>query len=184
MKKQMIISVMSKDRPGIIASITGAIYKLGGDVADLNQSVLCNYLNMILSVSFDESVNKEDLIAEISHIKTECNFEVSIKEIGPEEESVKPPEETYIMTVHGPNRTGLVHGISQFCYDHTINILDLATTLKDDQFSMVLQLDLQNCTSSIKDIQDELNEYSQQSGQTITMQHDDLFQVTNEVTLH
>ena len=70
MKKQMIISVMSKDRPGIIASITGAIYKLEGDVSDLNQSVLCNYLNMILSVSFNESVNKEDLIAEISHIKT------------------------------------------------------------------------------------------------------------------
>ncbi len=55
MKKQMVISVMSKDRPGIIAGVTGAIYKLGGDVADLNQSVLCNYLSMILSVSFDPS---------------------------------------------------------------------------------------------------------------------------------
>ena len=81
---------MSKDRPGIIASITGAIYKLEGDVSDLNQSVLCNYLNMILSVSFDESVNKEDLIAEISHIKTDCKFEVSIKEIEPGEEEILP----------------------------------------------------------------------------------------------
>ncbi|MBW1635450.1 MAG: hypothetical protein JRJ68_04160 [Deltaproteobacteria bacterium] len=184
MKKQMIISVMSKDRPGIIASITGAIYKLEGDVSDLNQSVLCNYLNMILSVSFNENVNKEDLIAEISHIKTECKFEVSIKEIDQGGEKIPPPEETYIMTVHGPNRTGLVYGISQFCADHTINILDLATTLKGNRFSMVLQLDLQNCPSPIETVQSALEDYSEQSGQTITMQHNDIFQVTNEVTLH
>ncbi|WP_457577160.1 glycine cleavage system protein R [Desulfomarina sp.] len=180
----MIISVMSKDRPGIIASITGAIFKLNGDVADLNQSVLCNYLSMILSVSFPENVNKEDLIAAISHIETECRFEVSIKEISPEEEEIPPPEETYIMTVQGPNRGGLVHGISQFCYDYNINILDLVTTLKDDQYTMALQLDLKNCTVSLKQVQEALEEYSRQSGQNVMMQHSDIFQVTNEVTFH
>ena len=88
------------------------------------------------------------------------------------------------MTVHGPNRTGLVYGISRFCADNTINILDLATTLKGNRFSMVLQLDLQNCPSPIETVQSELEDYSEQSGQTITMQHNDIFQVTNEVTLH
>ena len=88
------------------------------------------------------------------------------------------------MTVHGPNRTGLVYGISRFCSDRTINILDLATTLTDDRFSMVLQLDLQKCPSPIETVQFELEEYSKQSGQTITMQHNDIFQVTNEVALH
>jgi len=184
MKKQMIVAVMSKDRPGIIASITGAIYRLGGDVADLNQSVLCNYLNMILSVSFDTTVTKEELLTEISHIETDSKFEVSIKEIPLAEENGESVEETYIMTVHGPNKAGLVYGISQFCYEHTINILDLATTLRDDQFSMVLQLDLHNCTSSISTVQAELEEYSDQSGQTVTIQHSDIFQVTNEVALH
>ena len=85
MKKQMIISVMSKDRPGIIASTTGAIYKLGGDVADLNQTVLCGYLTMILNASFEENITKEDLHAAISHVKTDCKFEVSIKELPPGE---------------------------------------------------------------------------------------------------
>jgi glycine cleavage system transcriptional repressor len=128
MKKQMIISVMSKDRPGIIASITGAIYRLGGDVADLNQTVLCGYLTMILSVSFEPEVTKEDVLAAISHIKTECKFEVSIKEVSHDPGEVSaPPAETYILTVQGPNKAGIVHGISQFCFDHNINILDLAT---------------------------------------------------------
>ena len=186
MMKQMIISVMSKDRPGIIADITGAIYKLGGDVADLNQTVLCGYLTMILSASFDPEVTKEDLLASISHIKTNSKFEVSIKEIDPDqaEEDMGPPEETYILTVQGPNKTGIVHGISLFCFDHNINISDLATTLQNDQYTMALQLDLKKCNTSLEKLQQNLEEYSRQSGLTIMMQHNDIFQVTNEVTLH
>lgn len=185
MRKQMIISVMSKDRPGIIASITGAIYRLGGDVADLNQTVLCGYLTMILSVSFEPEVTKEDVLAAISHIKTDCKFEVSIKEVAhdPEETETIPPE-TYILTVQGPNKAGIVHGISQFCFEHNINILDLATTLKNDQYTMALQLDLTRSISSVETLQKELEEYSRQSNLTVMIQHNDIFQVTNEVSLH
>jgi len=186
MRKQMIISVMSKDRPGIIADITGAIYQLGGDVADLNQTVLCGYLTMILSVSFTPEVTKEDLLASISHIKTSSRFEVSIKELDPKQQDKVPgpPEETYILTVQGPNKTGIVHGVSLFCYNHNINIFDLATTLRNDQYTMALQLDLKHCNTSLATLQQELEDYSKQSGLTILMQHNDIFQVTNEVTLH
>lgn len=186
MRKQMIISVMSKDRPGIIASVTGAIYRLGGDVADLNQTVLCGYLTMILSASFEPEVTKEDLLAAISHIKTDCKFEVSIKEITQnlDELAGPPPAETYILTVQGPNKAGIVHGISQFCFEHNINILDLATTLKNDQYTMALQLDLTRSISSVETLQKELEEYSQQSNLTVMIQHNDIFQVTHEVSLH
>lgn len=184
MRKQMIISVMSKDRPGIIASVTGAIYRLGGDVADLNQTVLCGYLTMILSASFEPEVTKEDVLAAISHIKTDCKFEVSIKEVAHEPGEACQLPETYVLTVQGPNKAGIVHGISQFCFDHNINILDLATTLQNDQYTMALQLDLTRSASSLETLQKELEEYSQQSNLTVMIQHHDIFQVTNEVSLH
>lgn len=186
MRKQMIISVTSKDRPGIIASITGAIFRLGGDVADLNQTVLCGYLTMILNASFEEKVTKEDLHAAISHIKTECRFEVSIKELIPGEviEAGGQPEETYILTVQGPNRGGIVHGVSQFCFEHNVNIFDLATTLRDGLYTMALQLDVTKCSCTIDELQQRLETYSKDNGLTVMMQHNDIFQVTNEITLH
>ena len=186
MNKQMIISIMSHDRPGIIAGVTGAIYRLGGDVADLNQTVLCGYLTMILSVSFDDEVTREDVMAAISHIKTESKFEVSIKELTNGEKAManQTPDETYILTVQGPNKAGIVHGVSQLCFERNINILDLATTLKNDQYTMALQLDLKNCSRTGRELRKELEEYSKNSGLNITMQHNDIFQVTNEVTLH
>ena len=185
MQKQMILSVLAKDRPGVIADITGAIYKLDGDLADLNQSVLCGYLTMILIATFDGDVTPEDVLAEISHIDTPVKFEVSIKVIDEpiDLNHYKLPQETYIMTVQGQNRSGLVYSVSSFCYSHNINIHDLATTLRNDRYTMVLQLDLSR-VDSIKRVQDDLVKFSKSSGLTVMMQHNDIFQATNEVTLH
>jgi glycine cleavage system transcriptional repressor len=77
----MIISVMSKDRPGIIADVTGAIYELQGDLADLNQSVLCGYLTMILIATFNSSITPEDVLAKLSHTKSEIKFDAVVKKI-------------------------------------------------------------------------------------------------------
>lgn len=185
MSKQMIISVMSKDRPGVIADITGAIYKLDGDLADLNQSVLFGYLTMILVATFDDAVIPEDIIAKISHINTKTKFEVIVKELEApiDQQTDQLPQETYIVTAQGKNRSGLVYSISQFCHEHNINILDLATRLSDDQYVMVLQLDL-NHVESVAKLQRDLEEFSSQTGLNVTMQHNDIFQATNEVTLH
>lgn len=180
----MIISVMSKDRPGIVAEVTGAIYSLNGDLADLNQSVVCGYFTMILSASFDGKVTREDVTAELLRINTQERFEISIKEIDDKTDLTQPdlPKETYVMTVQGPNKSGLVHGISQFCYSHRINIIDLATTLRNDLYTMVLQLDLTN-GSDIEEIEKDLERYNRDSGLNILLQHNDIFQVTSEVTL-
>lgn len=185
MKRQMIISVMSKDRPGIIADITGAIYQLDGDLADLNQSVLCGYLNMILIATFDIEVTPEDVLAKISHIKTPVKFEVAIKVMDtPIDVCHFPlPAETYIMTAQGKNKSGLVYSVSQFCYSHNINIRDLATTLRDDQYTMMLQLDLSQIDSLDK-VQEDLAEFARTTGLKVMMQHNDIFQATHEVTLH
>lgn len=186
MSKQMIISIMSKDRPGIIASITGAIYSLEGDVADLNQTVLCGYLTMILRVSFAKQVTKKEILAAISRMRIESGFQVAIEEI-PEEEkqpNETPAQDSYILTVQGPNTTGIVHGVSQLCFQCQVNISDLATVLNNTQYTMALQLDLQNANCSLDEFRKKIDEYSRQSGLTMMMMHNDIFKITNEVTLH
>ncbi|RKX42690.1 MAG: hypothetical protein DRP64_09445, partial [Verrucomicrobia bacterium] len=48
----MAISVMAKDRPGIVAEVTAGISALDGNLADLRESVLCGYFTMILIAGF------------------------------------------------------------------------------------------------------------------------------------
>ena len=201
MSKQMVMSVMSKDRPGIVADITGVIYHLQGDLADLNQSVLCDYFTMILIATFDDSVTPEDVVAGFSHIHSETKLEVVVKEMDTPMEIAKAQrvKETYILTAQGKNKSGLVHRISLFCCQHGINILDLATTLSGDQYTMILQLDLSRVDAvtakdglisrepgmagAIDTIRTSLTDYAEESGLTVVLQHEDIFKATSEITL-
>lgn len=182
MSTQMIISVMSKDRTGIVADITGAIYELGGDLADLNQSTLGGYLTMILFATFDDQVNPAMLIEKIDAIDSPTTLDVVAREIttAPDSERSELPRKTYIMTTQGLNRKGLVYGISSFCFKYDINILDLATTIKGDIYTMVLQLDLSR-VESIAEVRSALDIYAREEGLQVVLQHHDLFKVTNEI---
>ncbi len=184
MEKQMVISVMSKDRPGIIADVTGVIFDLSGDLAELNQSILCGYLTMILIATFEDEVTPEDVIAKMSHVKSETRLNIIVRKMDtPVEISQnRIPKKTYIVTAQGKNKSGLVYGISSFCYKRNINILDLSTTLKDDQYTMILQLDLTN-VESILEVREDLDRYSEETGLHVMMQHYDIFRVTHEVTM-
>jgi glycine cleavage system transcriptional repressor len=182
MNTQMIISVMSRDRPGIVADVSGAIFALGGDIADLNQSVLRGYLTMILMVDFDRPLTPHTIIETIAAVQSSTTLDVMAREISeqPDIDDISLPVKTYIMTARGRNRKGLVHGISAFCRRHDINILDLATTMADDRYTMVLQLDLSRVSSIVK-VREQLMTLREETGLTIMLQHHDLFKVTNEI---
>ena len=182
MSKQMVISVMSKDRPGIIADITTVIFELGGDLADLNQSVLGGYFSMILIAKFDDKVTPEDLIAGFSHIQSETKIEANIKEMWDtlETEKEKLPLETYIVTAQAENRKGLVKIMGDFFYIKNINVLDLVTTLDDALYTMIFQVDLSHI-SSLMDIRKELDLLAEKKNMELVLQHNDIFMATNEV---
>lgn len=182
MNKQLVISVMSKDRPGIIADITGVILDLGGDLADLNQSVLGGYFSMILIVEFDEKVTAEDVFAGFSHINSQTKIEATIKEMEVpfEIEERHLPTETFIVTVEAENRKGLVKIIGDFFYKRKINVLDLETTRQQKQYIMIFQVDLSQIRS-LEVLRAQLQECAERENLNIVLQHNDIFKATHEV---
>ena len=182
MSKQMVISVMSKDRPGIIADITTVIFGLGGDLADLNQSVLGGYFTMILIVEFDDTVTPEDLLAGFSHIDSETKIEATIKEMSEslETEKEKLPLETYVVTAQGENRKGLVKIMGDFFYSRNINVLDLVTTREKQKYTMIFQVDL-SPISSMKTFRQDLQNLADTENLDLVLQHNDIFMATNEI---
>lgn len=184
MSKQMILSVMSKDRPGIIADVTGTIFDLDGDLADLNQSLLGGYLTMILVASFPEQVTPDDVLHRLSDIPSEVKIEATVKllDIPVELAKTSLPEKTYVVTAQGENKSGLVYGISSFCCERDINIIDLSTTLNEGRYTMILQIDLSN-VAHIRQFREDLDRYATNAGLRVVMQHYDIFKATNEVAL-
>ncbi len=173
----MAISVMAKDRPGIVAEVTAGISALGGNLADLRESVLCGYFTMILIAGFPPRVSVEEVEAKLAEA-TASMVSVALHEGSLTE--VEGTEHAYVLSAVGRDRVGLVAQVSRFCFDRGVNILDLASHVEADQYTMMLQIDLSNI-GSLENFKEELSIFGGKSGLKLVLQHNDIFCATNEI---
>ncbi len=173
----MVISVMAKDRPGIVAEVTEGISALGGNLADLRESVLCGHFTMILIAGFPPDVSVQQVEETLAR-KTAARVSVELAE-GTLTEAGDAGN-AYVLSAVGRDRIGLVAQVSRFCCDRGVNILDLASHVEDDQYTMMLQLDLSGI-QSLDTFKGDLSAFGKKSGLNLVLQHSDIFRATNEI---
>ena len=173
----MVIAVMDRDRPGIVAEVTEAVSAMGGNLADLSQTVLHGYFTMILAAIFPaglsarqvEQTLSEGITSRVSVLEAEC--------LPPETGS---SEHVYVLSAIGRNRVGLVAQVSRFCFDRGVNIRELTSHAEDDQYTMMLQIDLSNI-ENVESFEKDLSIFGRASGLHLALQHNDIFRATNEI---
>jgi glycine cleavage system transcriptional repressor len=187
LNKQIVISVLSQDRPGIIADVTNVIYDLKGDLADMSQSVLDGFFSMIIIATFNDSVSTENIRHQLQNIKSSTELSCIVKETGDSHPSSPDisirKDDIYVVTAQGKNRTGLVAALGNFCRERNINILGYQTKLKGDKYSMMLDISLPEDLSPDQ-VHDQLSETTEKLGLKVVMQHKRLFETVNEISLY
>jgi predicted amino acid-binding ACT domain protein len=175
--RTMVISVMAEDRPGIVAEVTEGIGALNGNLADLRESVLCGYFTMILIAGFPPAVSPEEVASSLSGV---TGAEISVVPHQGSLDDAVPAGQAYVLSAVGRDRIGLVAQVSRFCCDRGVNILDLASHVEDDRYTMMLLLDLSGI-ESIQTFKRELSALGEESGLNLVLQHNDIFRATNEI---
>ncbi len=187
-RRHYVISVMAWDRAGIVAGVSRAVASMDGDIADMRQQVLRNYLTMIIYASFPSGVQGSQVAERIRSLGGEGRdaFSVLVREIGDElpEEGSTPGENLYVLTAEGPNRIGFVAGVAGFCAENGVNILDLFTTEAEDKdrYIMILLVDTSRCPS-IEGLRRNMEEFARDEGLNLVLQHYDIFRATNEIRI-
>jgi glycine cleavage system transcriptional repressor len=181
-----VISIMSRDRIGIIYEVSKAISELSGNIADVRQSVLCGYFTMILLASFPPNVTQRAIERKLAEADShsESLIEAMVRKAdGSAIVSAAPiPENSYVLTATGHDRVGFVALTTSFCVSHSINILDLSTTISDGAYVMILIIDLSLCPS-IADVRRDLQTFSQENNIKAVLQHYDIFRALQEINL-
>jgi predicted amino acid-binding ACT domain protein len=173
----MVIAVMDHDRPGIVAEATEAVSAMGGNLADLSQTVLHGYFTMILAAIFPSDLSARQIEQTLSEEIDSRVFVVEAECLPPE---IGSSEHVYVLSAIGRNRVGLVAQVSRFCCDRGVNILDLTSHAEDDQYTMMLQIDLANI-ENVERFEQDLNVFGKDSGLHLALQHNDIFRATNEI---
>jgi glycine cleavage system transcriptional repressor len=181
-----VISIMSRDRVGIVYEVSKAMSELDGNIASIRQSVLCGYFTMILLVTFPPEIIQRDIERKLAELDAHSDtaIDVMVKQIDNPPDVTQPaiPENAYVLTATGPDHVGFVATVSSFCVRHNINILDLSTTIADGNYVMIFIVDMHQC-GSIADVREDLRRFAQEQGLNIVLQHYDIFKALNEIHL-
>jgi glycine cleavage system transcriptional repressor len=184
--QSFVISIMSRDRVGIVYEVSSALAGLQGNIADIRQSVLCGYFTMIFLVSFPPEVTRRAIERRLAQVdsgsETAISFMVEEMAPGIPAGSTPIPPDAYVLTAAGADQVGIVANVSAFCVKHAINILDLSTTSAAGEYAMVLIVDLSRCVS-VQGVRQDLQEFSRGAGLRVVLQHYDIFRAVNEINL-
>ncbi len=123
------LTIIGRDRPGIVSQVAEILYKLGCNIADSSCSILGGQFSMILIISNPEINSKEDFGAAFAPLE-EANLSVFIRTLKPDGE--KRPDlagELCMISVYGADQPGIVYRVAKELGDRKINITDLNTKL-------------------------------------------------------
>ena len=185
-RQQFVITVLARDRVGIIAEVSSAISALEGDIADLRESVLRGYLTMMLLATFPAAQTAEAIRQRLLALNAQGAAPLEIV-VHPAGDALPPapsdiPANAYVLTATGRDRIGFVATVSAFCARHAINILDLSTAVAEGGYTMMLLVDLSRC-EDVALIRQQLRAFGQETGLRLMLQHYTIFKATNEVSL-
>ena len=74
-----IVSVIGKDKTGIIYHVSKALYEENINVEDISQTILQDYFTMIMLVSLKDNANIEEINNKLSALSEELNVQIRIQ---------------------------------------------------------------------------------------------------------
>jgi glycine cleavage system transcriptional repressor len=124
------VTVISKDRPGIVADIAEVLYRLGCNLEDSSCTMLGGDFAIILIVSHAKPFAKSRLADEFRLLQERSGLTVYVRALAEEEVCpVREEGELCLVSVYGSDQPGIVYRVTRALADRKINITDLNTRL-------------------------------------------------------
>lgn len=123
------LTIIGRDRPGIVSQVTEILYHRGFNIADSSCSILGGQFSMILIISNPEVSTKEEFADTFQPLE-DNGLSVFIRTLKPGGE-VRPEldGELCMISVYGADKPGIVYQVAKELGDRKINITDLNTKL-------------------------------------------------------
>ena len=133
------ITVIGHDRPGIIAEATAALARLGVNLEDSTMTLLRGHFAMVLLCAGD--VPSHQVEEALAFLAEDGSLDVAVREV-PDEQPAEQPESSYVLTVHGADRPGIVSAVAAQVAAVGGNITDLTTRLAGGLYILGAEVDL------------------------------------------
>ena len=136
----LAVTAIGADRPGIVATVSRVLHERGGNVEDSAMTILGGHFAVVLLVDGEDDA--PTLQAALDEATGDLGLTVHVTATT---EGAETPAPTHLLSVYGPDRTGIMAGVAEALADAGANITDLETRLlgadgDDPVYAMVVEL--------------------------------------------
>ncbi|KGA09031.1 MAG: hypothetical protein GM45_3080 [actinobacterium acAMD-5] len=132
------ITVFGTDRPGIVATITSTLAESGANIEDTSMTLLQGHFAMTLIAQIE--IDAQALEAKLATALGE-DLTVSVSKVRPDQ-TTGALGTSYVLTVQGGDKPGIVAAVTKIIAKHQGNITDLTTRLSQSLYLLVAEVSL------------------------------------------
>jgi glycine cleavage system transcriptional repressor len=141
------VSVVGKDRTGIVSGIAEALFRLGCNIADSSCTMLAGEFAVILIISHEKPFSKSRLHDELKPVCDGLGMSLAVRTLHADEIArLETWGEICLISVYGADQPGIVYRVTHELAERGVNITDLNTKLigtpDDPVYVMMLEASL------------------------------------------
>jgi glycine cleavage system transcriptional repressor len=141
------LSAIGRDRPGIVAGVSGALLEHGANIEDSRMAILGGHFTIMLIVSTPPEADVGALTRDLEDARTQLGLGALTLEEVADEHGLTRPEPSHIVTVYGADHPGIVHSVAAAIAEMGVNVIDVATHLVEEEneqplYVMMMEVDL------------------------------------------
>jgi glycine cleavage system transcriptional repressor len=183
--RKAILSILGQDRPGIVAAVSKVLFEQGCNIENVSQTTLQFVFAGIFVVSMPGDLPTESLLKSLNAKMAPLGLDVHITLLDPDAAPALPPQgEAYIITTKGPDRKGLVAGISEVVARFGGNITNLQAVSEGGHdpgdFIMIYEVDVPPQVDQ-QALNRELKKRADELKLDIDIQHRNIFEAMHRI---
>lgn len=183
--KKFIISVLGRDRPGIIAAVTRVLFEQDFNIEDVSQTILQGEFSGIFIASGPDHCDPPTLCKVLASATKALNMHFHVRLM----QAVSIPWtcsscESFIITTRGPDRKGLVAEITAVLAAHNVNVTQLRAVFRggDEPGRNIMIYDVDIPTDIDQGaLKQALTEKGRELNLEVNIQHKNIFEAINRI---
>lgn len=157
--QKLILLAVGQDKPGIVAAFSQVLCDTGCNIEDTSMTLLEDHFTMLFIVHAPQGVTIPSLEAQLKQVTQDFHLSLAIYPIHTERETPESTGRPWMISVTGPDHTGIVYHVTRYLASRNINIRHLSSKrlsrpAGNTVFLMALEVDIPEAVSDAELQQD------------------------------